>query len=120
MLPTPEPRDGIAFRWIRTATLGNADLTNVSSKFREGWTPSPRADHPELEVLSDLDSRFKDNIEAGGLLLCQTAVENVNARRDYQIEKTRQQIEAVDNTYLKESDPRMPVLPAERRTTFGD
>ena len=39
MLPTPEPRDGVEYSWVRTSTFGQADNTNVASKFREGWTP---------------------------------------------------------------------------------
>jgi hypothetical protein len=70
MLPTPESRPGLKFRWIRTATLGNADMTNVSARFREGYSPVKAEDYPELQIMSDLDSRFKDNIEVGGLLLC--------------------------------------------------
>lgn len=121
MLPTPEPRDGITYRWIRTSTLGNADNTNVSSRFREGWTPVRAADHPNLQIVSDIDSRFKDNIEVGGLLLCQTATENVEARIEAQREMAASQMQAVDNNYLRNSDPRMPVLKPERatRTSFG-
>ena len=70
MLPTPEPRDGLSFRWIRTATLGNGDMTNVSQRFREGYVAVKAEDYPELQIMSDIDSRFKDNIEVGGLLLC--------------------------------------------------
>jgi hypothetical protein len=80
MLPTPEPREGIEFRWIRTSTLGNTDNTNVSSRFREGWTPVRKEDHPNLHVVSDIDSRFQDNIEVGGLLLCQNSTENLLGR----------------------------------------
>ena len=58
-LPTPAPREGVTYRWIRTSTLGNADNTNVSSKFREGWTPVKAEDHPELKVLPDIDTRLK-------------------------------------------------------------
>ena len=36
-LPSPNPRDGISHRWIRTSVLGQVDNTNVSQKFREGW-----------------------------------------------------------------------------------
>jgi hypothetical protein len=121
MLPTPEPRDGISYRWIRTSTLGNADNTNVSSRFREGWTPVRAADHPNLQIVSDIDSRFKDNIEVGGLLLCQNATEKVEARIEAQRTMAANQMSAVDNNYLKNSDPRMPVLKPERatRTSFG-
>lgn len=121
MLPTPEPRNGVEFRWIRTSTLGNTDNTNVSSRFREGWTPVRKEDHPNLHVVSDIDSRFQDNIEVGGLLLCQNSTENVQARKEAQLEQAHSQMQAVDNSYLKQSDPRMPVLSPERstRTSFG-
>lgn len=121
MLPVPEPREGIEYRWIRTSTLGNSDNTNVSSKFREGWTPVRKEDHPNLQVVSDIDSRFTDNIEVGGLLLCQNSAENVQARRDAQNAQAQSQMQAVDNSYLRNSDPRMPVLNPERqtRTSFG-
>jgi len=121
MLPTPEPRPGIEYRWIRTATLGKNDNTNVSSKFREGWTPVRSEDHPNLQVVSDIESRFTDNIEVGGLLLCQNSTENVQARRDAQLDQAQNQMSAVDNSYLRNSDPRMPVLDPERstRSSFG-
>ena len=121
MLPTPEPREGIEYRWIRTATLGQSDNTNVSSKFREGWTPVRKEDHPNLQVVSDIDSRFTDNIEVGGLLLCQNSTENMQARRDAQNAQAESQMQAVDNSYLRNSDPRMPVLNPERstRSSFG-
>ena len=121
MLPTPEPREGIEYRWIRTATLGQSDNTNVSSKFREGWTPVRKEDHPNLQVVSDIDSRFTDNIEVGGLLLCQNSTENMQARRDAQNAQAASQMQAVDNSYLRNSDPRMPVLNPERstRSSFG-
>ena len=121
MLPTPEPREGIEYRWIRTSTLGSSDNTNVSSRFREGWTPVRKEDHPNLQVVSDIDSRFTDNIEVGGLLLCQNSTENVQARREAQLDQAQSQMNAVDNSYLRNSDPRMPVLNPERstRTSFG-
>jgi len=121
LLPTPEPKDGIEYRWIRTSTLGNSDNTNVSSRFREGWTPVRKDDHPNLQVVSDIDSRFTDNIEVGGLLLCQNSTENVQARREAQLRQAESQMDAVDNSYLRNSDPRMPVLKPERstRNSFG-
>lgn len=121
MLPTPEPRDGLKFRWIRTSTLGNADMTNVSARFREGYTPVMAADYPELQIMSDLDSRFKGNVEVGGLLLCAAPDEDVQARVDGQLEMAQNQIDAVDRNFMRESDPRMPVLRPERstKTSFG-
>jgi len=115
-IPDPEPKPGIEYRWIRTSTLGQADMTNVSSKFREGWEPVKAEDHPELKVLTDVDSKFKGNVEVGGLLLCKNSTENMDARREHYKEKNDQQIASVDNNYLRESDSRMPVLRPEKVT----
>jgi|TARA_R110000803_G_scaffold58935_5_gene117232 hypothetical protein len=120
-LPTPESRDGIKYRWIRTSTLGNSDNTNVSSKFREGWTPVKAEDHPELQVLPDIDSRFQGNVEVGGLLLCENSAEYIESRSQAHREMNKNQIDSVDNNFMRNSDSRMPVLPPERstKTTFG-
>lgn len=120
-LPTPEPKDGLKFRWIRTSAMGQADNTNVSRRFREGYTPVKAEDHPELHILSDVDSRFKGNIEVGGLLLCSIPDEHAQERVHVQLEEAQAQMAAVDNNFMRESDPRMPVLRPERstRTSFG-
>jgi len=115
-LPDPTPQEGVEFRWIRTSALGQSDMTNVSSKFREGWEPVKLEDHPELKIMSDVDSKFKGNVEVGGLLLCKNSTENMDARRDYQQNTAKSQMQAVDNSYMKESDPRMPVLRPEKST----
>jgi len=115
-LPDPKPQDGVEFRWIRTASLGQSDMTNVSSKLREGWEPVKLEDHPELKIISDVDSKFEGNVEVGGLLLCKNSTENMDARRDYQQQQANSQMQAVDNSFMKESDPRMPVLRPEKST----
>ena len=114
MLPNPEDRPGLKFRWIRTATLGNADMTNVSGRFRDGYVAVKAAEYPELHIMSDIDSRFKDNIEVGGLLLCAIATEQRDDRVYGQLESAQNQSEAVDRNYMRESDPRMPMLKPER------
>ena len=121
LLPSPLPQAGYRFRWIRTAMFGVADNKNVSARMREGWEPVKSADHPELEIISDKDSRFPDCVEVGGLLLCKTAVENVAARKRYYEQRAADQMLTVDNNYLRENDPRMPLSRPERRTrlTFG-
>lgn len=121
MLPTPEPRNGMKFRWVRTASLGQADMTNVSRRFREGYAPVKASEFPELKIMSDLESRFPENIEVGGLLLCSIPAELAEDRTHGQVEEAQAQMDAVDRNFLRESDPRMPVLRPERssRTTFG-
>jgi len=121
MLPTPEPRDGLKFRWVRTSSLGQGDMTNVSKRFREGYVPVKAIEFPELHIMTDIDSRFPENIEVGGLLLCAISADIAEDRTYGQAAEAQTQMEAVDRNYLRESDPRMPVLTPERssRTTFG-
>lgn len=121
LLPTPEPRDGLKFRWVRTSTLGQEDNKNVSSRFREGYTPVLAKDFPELKVLPDHNSRFPENLEVGGLILCSIPTEFAEERTEGQLEQAQAQIDAVDRNYMRENDPRMPKLRPERSTkvTFG-
>lgn len=120
LLPEPEKDPGWSYRWIRTATLNAADPRNLSAKLREGWEPVKVEEQPQMQLLVDPNSRFKDNIEIGGLLLCKTPTEFVNQRSAYYADQTRRQTEAVDNNLMRQSDPRMPLF-AEKRTTtsFG-
>jgi hypothetical protein len=120
-LPTPEPRDGLHFRWIRTSTLGNSDNTNVLARFREGYISVKVLDVPELTVVFDIDFRFKDNVEVGGLLLCSIPAEIAEERVEVQLEQAQHAQDAVDRNFMRENDPRMPVLNPERstRTSFG-
>jgi hypothetical protein len=71
--------------------------------------------------MSDIDSRFDGNVEVGGLLLCRNSKENVEARNEHYRNLAHRQMESVDNNYLRENDPRMPMLKPERstKTTFG-
>ncbi len=121
ILPIPTPQKGWVFRWIRTSMLGQADNTNVSQKFREGWVPVTAEDHPELKVMSDINSQFEGNIEIGGLLLCKAPEKSMVQRQDYYEDMANQQMESVDRNYLNESDPRMPMLVPDRttQTKFG-
>jgi hypothetical protein len=121
MLPVPDPRGGVTFRWIRTSTLGLNDNTNVSQRFREGYVAVKASDFPELHIMSDIDSRFKDNIEVGGLLLCQIPSENVRHRIEGQLEAAHLQDSAADRNYMREEDARMPMQSENRsKTSFGN
>lgn len=120
VLPEPDKQAGYAYRWIRTSTLNQADPRNLSAKLREGWEPVMLEEQPQFKLLVDPTSRFKDNIEIGGLLLCKTPEEFVKQRNNYYSRQAEQQMEAVDNTLMRQNDPRMPLF-NERKTTssFG-
>ena len=121
VLPEPHKVDGWRYRWIRTSTLNNSDNTNVSSKFRQGWEPVKAEEHPEITVLRDRKSDFKDNIEVGGLLLCKAPEEMMNDRDDYYRQHAMNQMTSVENNFMRENDPRMPLVKPEisTRVTFG-
>jgi hypothetical protein len=120
LLPEPIKEAGYSYRWIRTSTLNNADPRNLSAKLREGWEPVKIEEQPQFQLLIDPTSRFKDNIEVGGLLLCKTPTEMVEQRNTYYARQTEAQTEAVDNNLMSQSDPRMPLF-RERKSSssFG-
>ena len=109
-LPDPNPEPGYAFRWIRVSTLGTSDPSNVSGKLREGWEPVKASDHPEVHVAASGSGRFPDSIEIGGLLLCKTPIEFVEQRNAYYQRQAEGQMQSVDNSFMRENDPRMPLF----------
>ena len=120
VLPEPDKQPGYDYRWVRISTLGVKDPSNLSAALREGWEPVGVEEQPKFRMLADPDSRFKDNIEVGGLLLCKAPVEFVEQRRAYYDRSTQSQTEAVDNNFMKENDARMPLFREKRTTTsFG-
>lgn len=120
LLPEPDKQPGFAYRWIRTSTLNMADPRNLSAKLREGWEPVRVEEQPKFQLLIDPNSRFKDNIEVGGLLLCKTPEELVEQRNNYYQRQSDGQIEAVDNNLMRQNDPRMPLFNERKSTTsFG-
>ncbi len=120
VLPSPTPQEGFAFHWVRVSTRGQADPTNVSSKLREGWEPVKAVDHPEIELVSIENERFKDNVIMGGLMLCKAPVELVEERTEYYQKVTDSQMDSVDNNLMRESDPRMPMFNNRKsEVTFG-
>jgi len=120
LLPDPNPEEGYAFRWIRIASLGKDDPTNYSSKLAEGWEPVKASDHPEIRLFNATAAKFPDSIEVGGLLLCKTPVEFTQQRDAYYRQQAEAQMQSVDNTYMRENDPRMPMFKERKSTvTFG-
>ena len=119
-LPSPNNRPGLSHRWVRTSTLGTSDPSNISSKFREGYEPCKAEDYPELMMHASTEGRFKGNIEVGGLILCRIPAEFMEQREEHFSRQNKAQMDSVDNTYMKDNDPRMQKF-AERssKVTFG-
>ena len=121
LLPEPDKQTGYAYRWIRVSTLNTADPRNLSAKLREGWEPCRIEEQPKFQLLVDPNSRYKDNIEIGGLLLCKTPLEFVDQRNKHYSDQADAQMKAVENTLMRQNDPRMPLFNEGKVTTgsFG-
>ncbi len=119
-LPDPDKEPGYSYRWIRISATGKADATNVSKKMREGWEPVRIEEQPQFELIREEQSRFKDNIEVAGLLLCKIPTEFVEQRKAYYANRNQAQMESVDNNFLRQNDARMPLFQEKKSTTsFG-
>jgi hypothetical protein len=120
LLPEPDKQPGFNYRWIRVSTMNNADPRNLSAKLREGWEPVAIEEQPKFRLLADPQSRFKDNIEVGGLLLCKTPTEFVDQRNAHFAKVTQSQTDAVDNSFMRQSDARMPLFQERKSSSsFG-
>lgn len=115
-LPDPKPQDGFRFRWIRVSLLGQSDDRNVSVKFREGWEPVKAEEHPEIVTKYGFNGNKDGNIESGGLLLCKIPTETAESRNAYYANQNSQQMQAVDNNFMRENNPRMPLFSDKRST----
>jgi hypothetical protein len=113
-LPDPTPEPGWTYHWVSTHILGQANPTNVSQKMREGWEPVKATDHPELMLMGNEKT---GNVEIGGLMLCKMPIERYRARLDYYNRQAQGQMDSVDNHFLRNNDPRMPLFAEKKSST---
>ena len=121
LLPTPDHRPGWRHRWVRVSSYGQPDAKNISASLREGYEFCKSEDYTELMMHAVTEGRFTGNIEIGGLMLARIPAEFMKQRRDHYDNLNKAQSDSVDNTFLRQSDPRMPMHTFERKstTTFG-
>ena len=120
VLPMPDDRPGWKHRYVRLSTNGVADPSNISSKLREGYEPCKAEDYPELMMHAAIEGRFKGGIEIGGLLLCRIPAEFMEQRAKHFANLNQSQMESVDNNFLRESNPKMPLFSEKKsNVTFG-
>lgn len=110
LLPEPDKEAGYEYRWVRVTLNGQADPRNISAMLRQGWEPVKLEEQPKFRLLVDPNSRYKDGIEIGGLLLCKTPQELVEQRKEYYSKQTQAQADAVDSSLMRQSDARMPLF----------
>jgi hypothetical protein len=114
-LPDPTPEPGYVYRWVATHVLGQHEPTNVSRKFRDGWEPVKAVDHPELMITG---SEKTGNVEIGGLMLCKMPAERARSRDDYYEQQAQNQMESVDNHFMRNNNPMMPLF-AEKKSSVS-
>lgn len=120
LLPDPNPEEGYVFRWIRISMMGQDDPKNVSTSLAEGWEPVKASMHPEVRLFNTGQNRFPDSIEMGGLLLCKIPAEFMDQRSAHFQDITEREVRAVDNNFMSQNDPRMPLFKDKQSTsTFG-
>lgn len=110
-LPDPTPEPGFTYHWVATHVLGKMDVSHFSKQMRDGWEPVLASNHPEL----GLEANEKGHVEVGGLILCRMPAARAKARAEFYQQKAAQQMMSVDNNFMRENDPRMPLF-AERKT----
>ena len=112
-LPDPTPDPDYTFRWVATHVLGQPLANNVSLQMRDGYEPVKAVDHPELALFGNNAS---GNVEIGGLMLCKAPKERVEARDEYYKKQAQNQMDSVDNHFMRNNDPRMTLF-ADRKSS---
>ena len=112
-LPDPTPDPDYTFRWVATHVLGQPLANNVSLQMRDGYEPVKAVDHPELALFGN---NANGNVEIGGLMLCKAPKERVEARSEYYNKQAQNQMDSVDNHFMRNNDPRMPLF-ADRKSS---
>ena len=120
-LDAPPAPEGFVHRWIRTSVMGFDDKKNLSARLREGFELVRADEYPDYESPTVQEGKYSGVIGVGGLLLARFPVESKRERDRYFAGKTEDQMTAVDNDLMRESNPSMPISKPERqsRVTFG-
>ena len=117
MLDAPEAPPGYQFRWIREATRGIDDKSNMSKRIREGYEPVRAEDYPDF-VAPTIDSGSNVGIiGVGGLILAKVPVETASERNAYFKDQADSAMQGVDQNFMRESDARMPIKDSDIQRT---
>tara|TARA_R110002153_G_scaffold52178_3_gene146367 strand:+ start:60 stop:536 length:477 start_codon:yes stop_codon:yes gene_type:complete len=120
-LDAPEAPEGFTHRWIRASIMGSSDDKNLSARLREGFELVRADEYPNFLAPTIEDGKHAGIIGVGGLVLARFPIEIKSERDAYFKRKRDDQIEAVENDFLRENNPIMPIQKPERqsRVTFG-
>ena len=117
MLDAPEAPPGYQFRWIREATRGQDDKSNMSKRIREGYEPVRAEDYPDFEAPTIENGSNTGVIGVGGLILAKVPVETAAERNAYFKDQADTAMQGVDQNFMRESDARMPIKDSDIQRT---
>ena len=119
-LDTPEAPPGMTYRWVRTHIRNEEDKTNVHKRFQEGYEPVHPSEVEGYDLPTIEEGKHAGTVGVGGLILCKIPEETAGERNSYYAKQTENQMTAVDNNLMRDSDPRMPISQERKsKVTFG-
>ena len=120
-LDAPPAPEGFAHRWLRTEINGLDDRKNLTARLREGYELVRADEYPDWDLPSIQDGKHAGVISVGGLVLGRIPIDLAKQRDEYYRQQANNQQEAVDNDFMRENNPTMPIQKPERqsRVTFG-
>ena len=73
-------------------------------------------------LVLDPSPRFEGKVEVGGLLLCRMPTGRAEQRNAYYTTQSKDAMRSVDQSLMRESNPRMPINNPDRksRVSFGE
>lgn len=104
-LPEIPARSGYVQRWIRVATGGKADASNISRRYREGWRPRRMETVPKNIGVPTLNTgEYAGCVGVEGSVLMEMPVERNTKRNTYYADQRSRQTQSIDQTLAKEAE----------------
>ena len=118
-LEAPEAPIGYKHRWIRESVMDFDDRNNIHKKRREGYELVRAEEYPDFDAPVIDEGRNAGCIGVGGLLLARIPEEIADQRNTYYSRKAQNQMDAVDNDWMKDNNPAMPKLNPQRKSSVS-
>jgi len=84
VLEAPEPRPGMAQRWVSTSILGKEVPHHTMKRFREGWKPRALDTVPsDFAVPTITHGQYEGYVGVEGMILCEMPLARVKKRAEY-------------------------------------
>ena len=119
-LPEPDKQPGYAYRWVRHSIMHELDPRNWSASHTEGWEPVNVSEQQHMNILRSEETKNKDIIEIGGLVLCKMPERMYKQREEYYSDIRDRQKVAISQQYMQDNDPRMKKFnESKTKVSFG-